>query len=212
MYAMNMKLTDRRCVVVGGGRVALRKVLPLLEEGARVEVIAPQLCGELRQLAAEKKLSWQSAGYVPGCLTGAFLVFCATDDLSVNTAAAAEAHERGILVNVAAPGRDSDFQVPASIRRGALQLTVSTGGGSPAFSRLLRRQLEARFTQAYGEWLQRLALLRAELQQRPGTSREREQFWRQVLNEGILALVEQGKLEEAEAEVRNAINGFGTQS
>ena len=88
----------------------------------------------------------------------------------------------------------------------------ASGGASPAFSRLLRDRLEREYGRVYGEWLERLEHLRAELRKRPGTSREREHFWRQILTEDILALVEQGKLEEAEAEVRNAINGFGTQS
>ena len=212
MYAIQLRLMDRHCIVLGGGRVAQRKVRPLLAEGALVEVIAPALCGELQQLAAAGKIRWRAAGYTAGCLAGAFLVFCATDDLAVNAAAAAEAQRQGSLVNVAAPPEQSDFQVPASIRRGRLQLTVSTGGASPAFSRLLRERLEREYGRVYGEWLEGLERLRAELRKRPGTSREREHFWRQILTEDILALVEQGKLEEAEAEVRNAINGFGTQS
>ena len=212
MYAMNLKLKGRRCIVVGGGQVAFRKVKPLLLEEAVVEVVAPRLHAGLQQLAADGRLCWRAATYRPGCLEGAFLVFCVTDDPAVNRTAAAEARQRGALVNVAAPAQDSDFQVPACIRRGDFQLAVSTGGSSPAFARVLRQRLEARFSDAYGEWLQRLGVLRAELQRRPGTGRERERFWRQVLDDELLALVEQGRLEEAEAKVRNAINGFGTQS
>ena len=167
MYAIQLRLMDRHCIVLGGGRVAQRKVRPLLAEGALVEVIAPALCGELQQLAAAGKIRWRAAGYTAGCLAGAFLVFCATDDLAVNAAAAAEAQRQGSLVNVAAPPEHSDFQVPASIRRGRLQLTVSTGGASPAFSRLLRERLEREYGRVYGEWLECLERLRAELRDRP---------------------------------------------
>ena len=213
MYPINLCLKGRRCAVIGGGKVAWRKSRALLAAGAQVTIISPELHPDLLECAAQSPACrWYKAVYAPGLLEGFFLVFCAADDRRVNQQAAREARELGVLVNAASEPELCDFMVPARIERGDLLITVSTGGKSPALARLLRERLEREYGRVYGEWLERLEHLRAELRKRPGTSREREHFWRQILTEDILALVEQGKLEEAEAEVRNAINGFGTQS
>ena len=210
-YPMNMELGGRRCVVLGGGPVARRKVGTLRQAGASVLVIAPSVSPELEALAESGEIQWRRAPYEQGCLRDAFLVICATDDEAVNRQAAAEARQRGVLVNAPAQPELSDFSVPASLRRGNLLLTVSTGNLSPALSRALREHLDREFPPMFGEWLERLHLLREEVKARLGSSREREAFWRDALNEHILELVGTGQIEQAEVEVRNAIDGNRTE-
>ena len=211
-YPMNMVMDGRLCVVLGGGSVALRKVGTLQKAGARVLVIAPEVLPQLAEMAQAGKIRWQRSSYVQGCLAGAFLVVCATDDMDANRQAAEEARRAGILVNSPAQPELSDFSVPASVRRGKLLLTVSTGNLSPAFSRVLREYLEEVFPPVFGEWLERLPCLREEAKERFGSSREREEFWRSALNERILELVRAGMLDQAEVELRHAIDGGRTES
>jgi precorrin-2 dehydrogenase / sirohydrochlorin ferrochelatase len=212
MYPINLSIKGRRCAVVGGGRVALRKIRTLLREDAVVIVIAPKITIELSTLYAEGKLVWLKEVYTKGRLRDFFIVICATDDAAVNAMAADEAKTAGALVNVVEPSGLSNFTVPAQVRRGDLLLTVSTGGRSPAFSRQLRHELELSFGETYGVWLETLAGLRLEMKERLGTSHKREAFWRHALDTHLLELVKQGKFEKAEAEIRNAISSFGTKS
>ena len=205
MYPVNLIVKDRSCAVIGGGRVAARKVHSLLASEARVTVIAPELVPVLAREAADKRFVWRSSAYVPGMLQGFFLVICASDDAEANHLAAVEAHAAGALVNAAAEPAQSDFFVPSKVEHGDFLLTVSTGGQSPAFTRLLCQELEKSYGEVYGEWLECLGHLRAEVKGRLPDSRQRQAFWRHVLDEHILALVRQHKLEEAEAEIRNAI-------
>ena len=212
MYPINLKIAGRPCAVLGGGRVALRKVHALLSAQAMPTVIAPTAEPELAALAADGRLCWQQSCYVPGMLQGYFIVICATSDAAVNRAALQEARQAGVLVNSATDPEDSDFFVPAKIERGDFLLTISTGGKSPAFTRVLRRQLETEFGDTYGCWLERLAVLRGEMRQQLATSDDRQDFWRFALDAHVMELVKQHKLKEAEEEIRNAINRFGTQS
>ncbi|WP_165874076.1 precorrin-2 dehydrogenase/sirohydrochlorin ferrochelatase family protein [Rubrobacter taiwanensis] len=141
LYPLFMDLEGRRCVVVGGGKVALRKARRLAESGARVVVVAPEVLPELAGLAHEVV----ERPYRRGDLDGASLVFAATNKRAVNAAVAEEARDRRIPANVAdAPG-EGDFAVPSVLRRGALQVAISTGGASPALARRVRRELEERF-------------------------------------------------------------------
>ena len=212
MYPVNLILKERACAVLGGGRVAARKIRSLLDAGARVTVIAPELEAGLSRDAAAGHFRWWCSAYVPGMLQGFFLVICAADDTQANHLAALEAHAAGALVNAAAEPAQSDFFVPARVEHGDFLLTVSTGGQSPAFTRLLCRELEKSYGAVYGQWLERLGSLRAEVKERLQDSRQRQMFWRQVMSEHLLELIRQHKLEEAEAEIRNAIDHFGTQS
>ena len=152
-YPINLDVEGKICAVVGGGRVALRKIRGLLEAGAEVFVIAPELCDELRAIVdedfippAQKKIIWLRQNYEYGCLPRGALMIAATNDPSVNRAAAQEALEKNMLVNVvdgsALPNNVLRFENPSTIRRGALLITVSTGGTSPALSKFVRRQLE----------------------------------------------------------------------
>lgn len=212
MYPINLVLQGRSCAVVGGGAVALRKVVSLLAEGAVVTVIAPQLISELAALAGQGDLIWKNCRYGAGMLQGFFIVVCAADDAAANHAAAAEAHASGALVNAASQPEYSDFFVPAKIQRGDFLLTVSTGGKSPAFAHMLRKRLEQEFGDTYGIWLERLSGLRRQMKERLQESSERQAFWRFALDEQILELVVQQKFDEAEAGVQDAINRFGTKS
>ena len=141
LYPIFLDLSGRRCVVVGGGAVAMRKARKLLQAGAEVVVVSPAVLSELESIGAEIRYR----PYEAGDLEGADLAFTATDSREVNAAVAREARERGVLVNSADKPSEGDFAVPSTLRRGGLQVAVSTGGASPTLARRIRKELEASF-------------------------------------------------------------------
>ncbi len=141
LYPIFLDLSGRRCVVVGGGEVASRKARKLLQARARVVVISPEIQPDLESVAVEVHRRF----YKEGDLEGAYLAFAATNSREANAAVAREAKERGIPVNVADRPSEGDFALPSTLRRGRLQVAVSTGGASPALARRIKDELEESF-------------------------------------------------------------------
>jgi siroheme synthase-like protein len=162
-YPLVLRLARRRCVVVGGGAVATRKVQSLLGSDADVTVVAPALSPEVEALAGSGRVQAVRRAFEPADLEGATLAFAATDSRDSNRAVAETARARGVLVNVADDPAACDFTVPAQVRRGDVMLAVSTGGRSPAFARYLREQLEEWLTDTRCDALELVAELRREL-------------------------------------------------
>ena len=214
LYPMNVDLAGRLVIIIGGGVVAERKVRGILALDAEVavRVIAPAMTDVLRELADCEQIEWREEYYAGGMLEGAFLVYAATDSPSVNAEIAAEAKRLGLLVNVIDDPNASSFQLPATLRRGDFLLTVSMGGGSPALSRAIRMEMEQLYPPAFGLWLERVALLRSELQEALPSNRERTLFWRMALRPHLLDMIRNGELEKAEVELRNAALDIGAKS
>lgn len=166
-------LEARRCVVIGGGAVAERKVDGLLAAHAVVTIISPALTPQLERLAAAGEVQTLRRAYQPGDLATAFLVIAATADPAVNHAVWEEATRCGCLVNVVDDPTHSNFIVPAVIRRDEITIAIQTGGASPALARRLRERLEATIGPEYGVLARLLAELRPELLARfpPGAPR-----------------------------------------
>ncbi|MBC8163011.1 MAG: bifunctional precorrin-2 dehydrogenase/sirohydrochlorin ferrochelatase [Roseiflexaceae bacterium] len=161
MPAYPLLLTELDCVrvvVIGGGAVAERKVVGLIEGGAYPHVISPRLTSRLHALEQAGALAWLPRVYVEGDLIGAALALAATDDRAVNACVAAEARQLGILLNVADAPKEGNFTTTATVRRGDLVLAVTTCGASPALAATIRRELEAQYGPEY-------ALLLAELRE-----------------------------------------------
>lgn len=135
-YPVFFDLRGKEVVVVGGGKVGQRKARGLIEAGANVTIIAPDLTEEIDAI-------WKKRRYRRGDLNGAVLAFAATNDRAVNAKVAAEAKSLGIPVNVADAPDECDFIVPSRVRRGNVQIAVSTGGESPRMAKELRKQLES---------------------------------------------------------------------
>ncbi|MBB6284897.1 precorrin-2 dehydrogenase/sirohydrochlorin ferrochelatase family protein [Geobacillus subterraneus] len=152
-YPVILQVRGRRAVVVGGGKVAARKIRGLLEAGADVVMIAPKAEPELQALAAAGTIGWCIKTFAPGDLDGAFLVIAATNDRGVNEAVA-QAAAPSQLVNVVDDPERCDFHVPAVVRRGPLTIAVSTEGASPAVARRIRRELEEQYGEEYGPYLE----------------------------------------------------------
>jgi len=141
LYPIFLDLSGRRCVVIGGGEVANRKARKLLQARAEVVVISPEVRPELESVASEV----HRRPYEDGDLEGAYLAFAVTDAREVNAAVAREAKGRGIPVNVTDRPSEGDFALPSTLRRGRLQLAVSTGGASPTLARKIKGELEEVF-------------------------------------------------------------------
>ena len=214
LYPLNVDLTGQLVIVIGGGRVAERKVVGILAARTDVDVrvVAPAVTEPLRMLADSEQIDWQEGCYTKGILEGAFLVYAATDSPAVNAEVALEANERGILVNVIDDPRASSFQIPSTVRRGEFMLTVSTNGGSPALSRAIRMELEHLYPHSFGEWLECAARLRTEMRAQLPNDEQRTEFWRMALRPHILSMVRDGELEKAEVELRNAALDIGAKS
>lgn len=155
-YPAMLRIEGRRCVVIGGGRVAERKVRGLLAAGADVLVVAPALTAQLAQLADEGKLRVERRAYAEGDVAGAALAFAATDSRETNAAVAAEAEAAGIPVNVADAGEDGSFLTPAVVRCGGLVLAVSASGVGPGLAARIAGELERRYGaewESHARWL-----------------------------------------------------------
>lgn len=140
-YPLNLNIEGQKCVVIGGGRVAERKVNALLAFGAEVQVVSPDLTEGLQRLVDEGKVTYQQRRYAPEVLAGAFLAFAATSARGVNAQVARDARALGILVNVADSAAECTFILPAILERDELLIAVSTGGRSPALAKRVRDRL-----------------------------------------------------------------------
>ncbi len=193
LYPVCLDITDKLCVVVGGGSVALRKVNGLLKAGARVRVISPELVDPLAGLAAGGEIQWIRRGFAAGDLGDAFLAFAATDQPEVQKAVAAEAAERERLVNVIDDPARCTFQVPAVVRRGDLLLAVSTSGTSPALAAVIRQELEDRYGEEYAVLLRLMAEIRQYLLAREDDCGRRKILFQNILHDDIVLWIKTGR-------------------
>ncbi len=150
-YPVALKVKGKRCLVVGGGRVALRKVRGLLQCGARVGVVARDLEEELAFLVRIERINYLGPRYRSSQVEGCFLVFAATDSAALNARIYRDACRRGAPVNVADRPELCSFQVPSVLRRGPVTIGISTGGNSPALARQLRKYMENIFPPDLGK-------------------------------------------------------------
>lgn len=204
-YPLNVDLNGRKCVVIGGGAVAERKVEMLREFGAVVVVISPELAPSLKSLAANEQIVYIPGAYRPGMLDGAFLVIAATDDNDTNRVVSADAQEKNIPVNVVDDPDLCTFFVPAVVKRGDLTISVSTSGKSPALARRIREKLETDFGPEYGELADLMGELRNEVKARYENPTDRHSAYQRILNSSVLGLLAQGKRDEAKARARKCI-------
>jgi len=170
-YPILVDLQGKRALVVGGGKVAQRKIETLLEHGASVQVVAKELTATLEELRNHEKIEFLGDEFSEAFLEGAFLVFAATDDASLNRRVSQAAQQRGLLVNAVDQPADCNFIVPSVLSRGDLLIAVSTSGKSPAFARKVRGELERQFGEEYGFFLNLMGNLRKEIL-RVGLSQE----------------------------------------
>ena len=163
LFPAFLKLAGRRCLVVGAGRVAEDKIESLLLSGADVRVVAPKATARIRAMAREKKVSLAVRPFRPSDLTGVFLLVAATSSADLHAKIFVEARRRGILCNVVDDPEHCDFYYGAVVRRGALQIAISTEGHSPALARRIKNQLARAFGPEYECWLAEIGRRRKEL-------------------------------------------------
>ncbi len=159
-FPINVDISNRPCTVVGGGRVAQRKVKGLLAHGAAVTLISPAVTKELEMMADQGLIAWIDRGYKPGDLAGSFMVIAATDDEAVQEQVHAEAEAGNLLLNVADVTKWCNFILPATVRQGDLAISISTAGKSPALAKRLRQELERSFGPEYNLALELMGSLR----------------------------------------------------
>lgn len=192
-----LQMTGRRCLVIGGGAVAERKIAGLLEVGARVTVISPDITEAIVRWSKQNSIDFIARRYRAGDLAEFEIVFLATDDAETNTAAYNEGSERRVWVNAADDPAHCDFILPSVLRRGDLTVAVSSGGGSPALARTIREELELYFTGEYELLTQLAAEVRDELQRRAITLPF--ETWRKALSGGVRQILMRGDLARARA-------------
>lgn len=193
-YPLVLDMDGTRCLIVGGGEVALRKARRLVEAGADVTVIAPDITAGLREMDGVKLVE---RSYRPGDVAGFSLVFAASDDVFINAAVSEEAVSRGVLVNAVDDPEKCTFLAAAVVQRGDLMIAVSTSGKSPMLCKRIREELEARYGPEYGEMLELMGELRPLVKAKYGKQSERESVFCRLVDCGILELLREGKREEA---------------
>ena len=192
LYPVNLIVAGRRCLVVGGGRVAARKAAGLTAAGADVHVVAPQVGEEVRELAG---VTCEERSYRAGEAAGYRLVIAATDDPTVNAQVFLDGEAAGVWVNSADDPANCSFTLPAVVRRGALTVAVATGGFSPALASWLRQRLEAEIGSEYETLLDLLSAERLRIHAEGGSTEEVD--WQKALDSDMLALIRAGNVQQA---------------
>lgn len=201
-FPIFMKIKGRRCVVIGGGEVAIRKVTMLLRAEAAIEVISPVLCQELIALVKAKKISHLNAVFSAEQLDGACIAVAATDDEATNVAVSVAAKQRNIPVNVVDSPDLCSFTMPSIVDRSPVVIAISSGGAAPVLARLIRTKIETMIPATYGRLAALAKEFRAQVKERFSSMQERRIFWEDVFQGPIAEQVLSGQ----ETAARKALN------
>ena len=180
MYPLTVRVNEKRVVVIGGGKVAGFKIIPLLKQGADIVVISPELDANLVKLVEEKKIRWYQREYEKSDIKNAFLVVAASSDSILNEQVAEDAAENQ-LVNVITNPESGNVHFPAAIHRGLLNIAVSTGGASPKLAKKIRDEIANKYDETYESYLDFLYEVRLKLKDLQLEKRERNILLQEVL-------------------------------
>ena len=191
-YPICLDVKDKKCVIVGGGEVAARKIVFLLNCEANITVISPQIKEEINAFVQEKKIELIDRKYQEKDLNNAFLVIVATDDQELNKQISHEARNKGILVNMVDSAEDSTVILPAVLSRGSLSIAVSTEGKSPALAKKIRDDLREVFGKEYIGFVELLGNLR-QVVKTTFDQPKRHIIWNKLLTSELLELLKKGR-------------------
>lgn len=207
---ISLDLSGKQCLVVGGGQVAERKVRSLLECGARVRVVSPDVSPGLKSLADEGRISYRRGYYRAPDLEGVFLVIGSTDREDVNRQVAEDCAARNLLVNIVDDPTKGNFFVPAVVRRGALTIAVSTGGKSPLLARKIREELEKAYGPQYEEFLDMLGCLREDVIRNVADDEKKRDILESLVDDMVLSLLKEGRMDMVKERILSAYSGSGS--
>jgi siroheme synthase-like protein len=202
-YPVNLLVTDRRCVVVGAGRIAARKIEPLLEAGADVTVVAPDVGEAVRVWAGEGRIRLVERPFTDADVDDAWLVITATDDPAVNRAVFEAGEARRIFVNSADDPANCSFTLMSVVRRGDIVVTIGTNGRSPALATFLKDHVRDEMGPEYETLLELLSEAREEMRSAGRSSEDAD--WRAAIDSGILELIREGRESEAREQLRSCL-------
>jgi precorrin-2 dehydrogenase / sirohydrochlorin ferrochelatase len=183
-YPIMLNVTNQRVVVIGGGKVAERKIHGLLEAKAKITVVAPTITTGIQQLAATGKLIWRQKTFSPDDLEEAWVVIAATNNRDVNKAVA-KAAKPYQLINIADDPERSNFHVPAVIRSGRLTIAISTGGASPTVAQQIRCQLAELYDDDYGQYIDFLYKCRQYILRNVDDEQKRKKLFKAIADESF---------------------------
>ena len=202
-YPVFIDVKGRRCVVIGGGNIGQEKVEKLVESGADVVVISPEVNAHVQQRAESGEIAWVRRRYEAGDLEAAFIAIAATDDNGVNRQIAKEAKERNVLLNVVDVTHLCTFIAPSIATRGAVTVATSTGGASPALARTFREKLSTSRILEYADLAPLLSNARTELKRRG--VKVNANHWQTQITEDLLDLVQADETERARQKLMDGL-------
>jgi len=209
-YSLSLDLYQKVCLVVGGGTVAERKVESLLECGAFVRVISPEITSGLETLAREGQIDLKIRQFSPTDLEGVFLVIGSTNQETVNRQVAEEGAARNLLVNIVDDPGKGNFFVPSIVKRGSLTIAISTEGKSPLLARIIREELETVYGPQYGEYLDLVGDLRQAVIRNVKDPEKKRKILESFAGDVILSLLKEGRIDEVKERLLNAYCGCGS--
>ena len=188
-YPVNLDIRNRKCLVVGGGSVSTRKVMTLLECGAIITVVSPDVTEELLELAEKKMIELKKRPYEPSDIDGMFLVIGATDNEELNRQINKDAERQNKLCNIADRPEACNFILPSIVNRGNLVIAISTSGKSPAFAKKMRQDLEKEFGEEYDEFLQLMGAIRKKALSEKHEPEAHKHLFEKLINRGLIDMI-----------------------
>ena len=204
-YPVCLDLKRKNCLVVGGGKVALRKIKGLLDGGANIKLVAKEVIPELKSIISDKKITYLGAEYKTDYLKDVFLVIGATNDEILNARLSKEANAANILCNIVDQPEKCNFIVPSVVTRGDLTIAISTAGKSPAMAKKLREELENQFGEDYALFLKLLGKLRSYLKKVVPHQKEREAILNKLVNSNLLVYIKEKNVEAVKKEIKKLV-------
>ncbi|MFA4885166.1 MAG: bifunctional precorrin-2 dehydrogenase/sirohydrochlorin ferrochelatase [Desulfotomaculaceae bacterium] len=209
-YLVSLDLNNKRCLIVGGGSVAERKAQTLLECGASVCLVSPDVTPLLESMVQDDIIFYRKGCYSSSDLADVFLVIGASGREDVNRQVAADCLARNLIVNIVDDPAKGNFFVPATFRRGSLEIAVSTGGKSPLLARKIREELERTYGAQYGEFLDMLGGLRKDIIQNVADPEKKKRILESLVDDRVLGLLKEGHMDLVKEMLLSAYRGSGS--